>query len=176
MMVEKPAIAGIGGGSNRSTVIAFWVARRKLAQSARVGDKIALQSAGDPLQKWWMAEVAEICYQHKGLDKTVDGFKFAKDGWYLKVYHYDRSPLTHPSKFKRDPALASRTIDAEGVIRVFKADDLDVVAAAPQAPLRRSGRGNAATQGVPVLPDAVYTRLKLPQVRHVPTRTNKIVL
>ena len=51
MMVEKPAIAGIGGGSNRSTVNAFWTARRKLAcnWSARVGDKIALQSAKDTL-------------------------------------------------------------------------------------------------------------------------------
>jgi hypothetical protein len=148
MMVEKPAIAGIGGGSNRSTVNAFWTARRKLAWSARVGDKIALQSAKDTLHKWWMAEVAEICYQHKGLNTTVDGFNFVKQGWYLKVFHYTRSPLTHANKFKRDPAFASRTIDAEGVIRVFKADDLNVVAAEPQAPVRRSGRGNAATQRV----------------------------
>ncbi len=91
--------------------------RRNLAKSAVVNQLIALESADDEQGfNWWLAVVSGTAFQHKGKACTTSaGVKLVKDGWYLSVKYYDRTPLTSTDSFVLDQK-SEMVIDAEGVI------------------------------------------------------------
>jgi hypothetical protein len=91
--------------------------RRKLAKDAQVGQIIALESAGDDWNSWWLAKVSKKCFKHTGRNKgpDEDGLRMTKNGWYIKAQIYARHPVTSSSTFKLTDQEA-RTVDAEGVI------------------------------------------------------------
>jgi hypothetical protein len=64
--------------------------------------------------------------------------------------------LTILQKFEDNPTNRKLRGLVAVVIRVFKADDLNVVAAEPQAPVRRSGRQNAASKRVDRMRATIY--------------------
>ena len=91
--------------------------RRNLAKSAVVNQLIALESDNDEQGFiWWLAVVSGTAFQHKGKACTTSaGVKLVKDGWYLSVKYYDRTPLTSTDSFVLDQK-SEMVIDAEGVI------------------------------------------------------------
>jgi len=78
---------------------------------------ITLESADDEQGfNWWLAVVSGTAFQHKGKAYTTSaGVKLVKDGWYLSVKYYDRTPLTSTDSFVLDQK-SEMVIDAEGVI------------------------------------------------------------
>jgi hypothetical protein len=94
------------------------------------GSMIALQSAKDPNgHLWWIAEVASVAYQYTHPNKSVDGFKYKKNAWYMDVYHYDRMAAA-PNDFSRPAGKNTNkatTINVEGLMHVFKQQELKKV-------------------------------------------------
>ena len=91
--------------------------RRNLAKSAVVNQLIALESADDEQGfNWWLAVVSGTAFQHKGKACTTSaGVKLVKDGWYLSVKNYERTPPASTDSFVLDQK-SEMVIDAEGVI------------------------------------------------------------
>ena len=91
--------------------------RRNLAKSAVVNQLIALESADDEQGfNWWLAVVSGTAFQHKGKACTTSaGVELVKDGWYLSVKYYERTPPTSTDSFVLDQK-SEMVIDAEGVI------------------------------------------------------------
>jgi hypothetical protein len=64
----------------------------------------------------WLAVVSGVAFQHTGKAATTrGGVKLVKDGWYLSVKFYERSPATSSDTFLLDND-SEMIIDAEGVI------------------------------------------------------------
>ena len=91
--------------------------RRELARGAALGQLVALESADDEQGfTWWLAVVSGVAFQHVGKAATTKGgVKLVKDGWYLSVKFYERSPPTSSDTFLLDNKN-EMMIDAEGVI------------------------------------------------------------
>jgi hypothetical protein len=134
-----------GRSTTRATKTKTRDARRLKARTATVGAYVALQSAGDEDHVWWLAQVVDKAWKHKGRDQRVDNLAMTKDGWYIKVHHFDNEP---GGVFKRagkhDPPAV--TIDVEGVIHVFKPKELVLF---DQPAVRRSARGHSSTRYQP---------------------------
>jgi hypothetical protein len=99
--------------------------RRDLARKARVGEFIALESANDDWNSWWLAKVTVACFKFTGKSKAVDsdGLRMQKGGYYLKVRIYSRTTVTSSCQFVLEEE-EERTFDAEGVVYT----DMDVKA------------------------------------------------
>jgi hypothetical protein len=98
--------------------------------------------------------VTEVAGVPAPTDKNVNGFKFVKGGYYLKVQHYDR---LESNVFKQSTLERSVTIDAEGVFHIFDQNqvthDKEAVVA-PQVATRRSDRagGHASSKAAAAEP------------------------
>ena len=66
----------------------------------------------------WLAVVSGVAFQHTGKAATTrGGVKLVKNGWYLSVKFYERSPATSSDTFLLDnDSDREMVIDAEGVI------------------------------------------------------------
>jgi hypothetical protein len=91
--------------------------RRKMAREAQVGEFIALESANDDWNSWWLAKVVVACFQFREKSKAVDsdGLRMQKGGYYLQVCIYSRTTVTSSCQFTLEEG-EERTIDAEGVV------------------------------------------------------------
>jgi hypothetical protein len=92
--------------------------------------------------------VTEVAGEPAPKDKNVNGFKFVKGGYYLKVHHYDR---LESNVFKQSTLERPVTVDAEGVFHIFGQNQVThdkVAVVAPQVATRRSDRsgGHASSK------------------------------
>jgi hypothetical protein len=155
-MTSQALIAGqvANPKAMRSSMSSTRSARRSTARKATVGQFVALQSAKDHDHSWWLARVTEVAGAPAPTDKNVNGFKFVKGGYYLKVHHYDR---LESNVFKQSTLERSVTIDAEGVFHIFGQNQVShdkEAVVAPQVATRRSGRagGHASSKAAAAEP------------------------
>jgi hypothetical protein len=124
MKITKAAV-GLGG-SSRTSKNSICDTRRSAARKALVGQFVALQSADDPDNSWWLACVTKKAFRSTRTENK-GGFQLVKNSFYLKVQHYDNDPGGDEDgdedmswKKSREPPTL---INAEGLIFIFGATD-----------------------------------------------------